>query len=64
MTPLARRRLLWALPFLVFVLLVGLFAAGLQRDPRALPSQRVGQPARLSACQGWTTRRSALRRPT
>ena len=45
MTPLARRRLLWALPFLVFVLLVGLFAAGLQRDPRALPSQRVGQPA-------------------
>ena len=29
MTPLARRRLLWALPFLVFVLLVGLFAAGL-----------------------------------
>ena len=45
MTPLARRRLLWALPFLVFVLLVGLFAAGLQRDPRVLPSQRVGQPA-------------------
>ena len=40
-----RRWLRMALPLAVFVLLVGVLAAGLGRDPRELPSPLVGRPA-------------------
>jgi len=38
------RRLLFILPVLGFVVLLGVFFAGLGRDPRALPSAFIGKP--------------------
>lgn len=35
----------YALPLLVLALLIGLFAVGLTRDPREVPSPLVGKPA-------------------
>lgn len=38
------KRLLFALPVLVFVVLVGYFLLGLQRDPSTLPSALIDKP--------------------
>ena len=38
------KRLLFILPVLGFVVLLGVFFAGLGRDPRALPSAFIGKP--------------------
>ena len=38
------KRLLFLLPVLGFVILLGVFFAGLGRDPRALPSAFIGKP--------------------
>jgi cytochrome c biogenesis protein CcmG/thiol:disulfide interchange protein DsbE len=39
------KRLLFALPILVFVVIVGYFVLGLQRDPSTLPSALIDKPA-------------------
>ena len=39
------RALKFAVPLLVFVLLVGFFGVGLMRDPREVPSPFIGKPA-------------------
>lgn len=38
------RRLLFIAPIAAFVVLVGVFFAGLQRDPKVLPSMLIGKP--------------------
>lgn len=35
----------YAIPLIIFLLLVGLFIFGLQNDPKKLPSKRIGKPA-------------------
>jgi cytochrome c biogenesis protein CcmG/thiol:disulfide interchange protein DsbE len=39
------KALKFGIPLLVFLLLVGFFAAGLMRDPREVPSPFIGKPA-------------------
>ncbi|MCL6263832.1 DsbE family thiol:disulfide interchange protein [Craterilacuibacter sp. RT1T] len=40
-----KKQWIWALPLAVFVVMVGFFAASLDKDPRELPSQRLDKPA-------------------
>jgi cytochrome c biogenesis protein CcmG, thiol:disulfide interchange protein DsbE len=41
---MARKRLLFVIPLLVFLVLVGYFAVGLTKDPRQLPNMLDGKP--------------------
>ncbi|RQW26622.1 DsbE family thiol:disulfide interchange protein [Rhodobacteraceae bacterium CH30] len=40
-----KKQWIWTLPLAVFVVMVGFFAASLDKDPRELPSQRLDKPA-------------------
>lgn len=39
------KKLIYLLPLVIFVILIGFFIVGLERDPRLIPSPLIGKPA-------------------